>query len=273
MVDEADRMMDLGFEAQLRSIISKLGERQSVFFSATWPSRVQKLVKDFCESPVRVSFQTANRKVRQEVVVCTELEKKKLFFEWLEKAFEKNKILNMKMLVFVETRRAAEALCKQLHYEQYSARSLHGDRDQEEREKVLESFRSGECEILVATDVAQRGLDIKDVNYVVNYSMPKTIEDYVHRIGRTGRAGASGTAVSFLSSDFRASESVRLASGLLKAMEDAGQAPPEALIRLAKSENSEKALPNGCPRLFHAEKGWGFLTSDEIKGVFQGKAW
>ena len=234
MVDEADRMMDLGFEAQLRSIISKLPSRQSVFFSATWPPRVQKLVKDFSQRPVTVSCgTTANKKVTQKVVVCTELEKRQLFFEWLEKLPE----LETKILVFVETRRAAEALCKQLRYEQYSARSLHGDRDQQERQQVLESFRSGECQILVATDVAQRGLDIKDVNYVVNYSMPKTIEDYVHRIGRTGRAGASGTAVSFLSSDFRASESVRLAKGLVKAMEDAHQAPPEPLLRLAKSDS------------------------------------
>merc|ERR1712060_570031 len=118
---------------------------------------------------------------------------------------------NQKVLVFTETKRGADSLCRELQYQQFSAAAIHGDKEQRQRDRILSEFRSGHTNVLVATDVAQRGLDIKDVMYVANYDVPKTIEDYTHRIGRTGRAGATGTAVTFFPADVHTPDIVRMA--------------------------------------------------------------
>merc|ERR1719161_827719 len=123
-----------------------------------------------------------------------------------------------KVLVFTETKRGADALCRELRYQQMSASAIHGDKEQRERDRTLTEFRSGTTNILVATDVAQRGLDIKDVAFVANYDVPKTLEDYIHRIGRTARAGANGTAVTFFPSDEYTPDRIRMARGIMKTM-------------------------------------------------------
>merc|ERR1712023_613657 len=138
-----------------------------------------------------------------------------------------------RILIFTDTKRAADALCRALKQEQFQAVAIHGDKDQRERDRALNAFRNGRTRILVATDVAQRGLDIKDVSYVVNYDMPKSVEDYIHRIGRTGRAGVSGTSVTFFGCDHVTSDKARMARGLAKVIEDTGQTPPEGLLRIA----------------------------------------
>lgn len=241
VIDEADRMLDMGFEPQLRRVSSQLRkERQTLMWSATWPTSIQHLAKDFCkESFVKVSVgisgARANPNVRQDVRVVTELDKKQCFFDWLQEVC-KDSLNQPRILVFTDTKKGADALCRELRYEQFAANSIHGDKDQQERDLILQNFKRGKCQILVATDVAQRGLDIKDVAYVVNYNMPNTVEDYIHRIGRTGRAGAHGVAVSFLTCDFRASENVRMARGLVKVMQDAGQEPAEDLRRFAQTQ-------------------------------------
>eukprot|EP00434_Breviolum_minutum_P044853 symbB.v1.2.040112.t2/scaffold6998.1/size13989/2 len=263
VVDEADRMLDMGFEPQMRQVVSSLPtQRQTLMWSATWPSSIQDLVKDFCkEDPMKISIgmdeARANPNVVQDIRMVTELEKKHAFFNWLQEVSPVGKPAP-RILIFIDTKKGAHALCRELRYEQFAAGEIHGDKDQTERDAMLHNFRKGKCQILVATDVAQRGLDIKDVDYVVNYTMPNTIEDYIHRIGRTGRAGATGIAVSFFSCDFRASDKVRFARRLVKVIEEAKQEVPEALQRFSE-------------RNFHQDKGWGFVTSEEITSLFFGK--
>merc|ERR1712139_580866 len=166
------------------------------------------------------------------VIVMPELHKRQRFFEWLQDISPGGQE-EPRILIFTDTKRAADALCHALKQEQFSAAAIHGDKEQRERDRIMHAFRNGRTSILVATDVAQRGLDIKDVRYVVNYDCPKTVEDYIHRIGRTGRAGAQGTSVTFFGCDYVSQDKVRMARGLVKVMKDAGQAPPQELQRIA----------------------------------------
>jgi len=139
----------------------------------------------------------------------------------------------MKRSSFTESKRGADALCRELQYHQFSANAIHGDKEQRQRDRIMGEFKSGATSVLIATDVAQRGLDIKDVKFVVNYDIPKTHEDYIHRIGRTGRAGAKGTAVTFFPADVHTPDVIRMARNIVKAMRDVKQAPPASLCDIA----------------------------------------
>lgn len=263
VLDEADRMLDMGFEKDIRKIVGQCRpDRQTLMFSATWPTEIQRLARDFCrEAPTMVTIGSTelqcNPDIKQDVRVMPELERRDHFFHWLTELNEQNEIAGAKdvangnsegefaiqnaaekhrskVLVFTDTKRGADAMQRDLRYRGIEAGAIHGDKEQRERERVLHDFKAGRLQILVATDVAQRGLDIKDVKYVVNYDMPKTIEDYVHRIGRTGRAGATGTAITYFSYDFYAPEKVRMAKALCGAMRDVGQAAPDKLKQIAQ---------------------------------------
>merc|ERR1712048_612362 len=135
--------------------------------------------------------------------------------DWIREATSSS---DAKVLVFTETKRGADSLCRELQYQQFSANAIHGDKEQRQRDRILGEFRTGQTPILVATDVAQRGLDIKDVMYVANYDIPKTHEDYIHRIGRTGRAGNKGVAVTFFPADVHTPDVVRMARAIAKTM-------------------------------------------------------
>ncbi len=198
VLDEADRMLDMGFIEDITYIISKVPkERQTMLFSATIPGEIRKLAEEHMRSPQVVS-------VSEDELVLPNT--KQMYFA----VGRKNKIWALcrvldkekpKAIVFAQTKHMVDIIENRLASYGYPAAAIHGDLTQARREKVLGDFRSGKIKVLIATDVAARGLDIEGVNYVINYDIPDSPETYVHRIGRTGRAGKEGRAITFVSSD------------------------------------------------------------------------
>ncbi|KAK4534370.1 hypothetical protein CDCA_CDCA01G0395 [Cyanidium caldarium] len=228
-LDEADRMLDMGFEPQIRQIVEgsdmrPAGQRQTLMFSATFPREIQRLAADFLHAYI---FLTVGRVgsttdfILQRIEFCEDHLKREMLLDLL------NSIQGL-TLVFVDTKRAADALEDWLLRQGYAAASIHGDRTQREREDSLASFRSGKTPILVATDVAARGLDIPNVTHVINYELPSTIDDYVHRIGRTGRAGNQGIATAFVNEKNRG-----VVRELIELLQEAGQEVPGWLTSMA----------------------------------------
>jgi len=167
--------------------------------------------------------------IRQHIEVIPEYEKKSRLKALLQRIMDGSKIL-----IFSETKKGADTLTRDMRIEGWPALCIHGDKKQEERTWVLNEFKNGRAPIMVATDVASRGLDVKDVRYVINYDFPNQIEDYVHRIGRTGRAGSSGSAFSFFTSD-----KFRLAKDLVRVLREANQTVPSDLERLVPNQRDE----------------------------------
>ncbi|SOV16919.1 DNA helicase 60 [Plasmodium sp. gorilla clade G2] len=236
VIDEADRLLDMGFEKQLRKIMTQVNKnKQLLFLTATWPEQVRKLAYDFCSyDPVKIQIGknelTANKNIEQNVIISSSIDMKKKLLDWLKENYENNKIL-----IFCDTKRNCDNLCKELRYHQYNALSIHGDKQQRERDRILNNYKTDRCNILVATDVASRGLDIKNISVVINYDIPNTIEDYIHRIGRTGRAGKKGKSILFFSYDYYIPQKLKFAKELIKLLNKTNQTVPAQLREIAYS--------------------------------------
>ena len=231
IIDEADRMLDMGFIRDVRKIAAMLPEeRQTLLFSATMPAEIAKLAREILYEPERVEIaakSVAVERIEQHVHHISRAAKCDRLIELLA-APELSKVI-----VFTRTKRGADRVARQLAKARIGAEALHGNKSQNARQRTLDRFRSGRLRVLVATDIAARGLDVDDVTHVVNYDLPNEPECYVHRIGRTARAGAAGSAISFCDRDelphLRAIE--RLIKRSLTVVGEAPPADPAAKTR------------------------------------------
>ena len=228
VLDEADKMLDLGFEHQIMKILLDVRpDRQTVMTTASWPDSTRRLAQSYLKQPMIVYVGTldlaAVNTVKQNIIVTTEEEKRSLIQEFLQSLSPKDKVI-----VFVGRKLVADDLASDLSIQGIPVQSLHGDREQCDRDQALEDFRSGGVKILITTDLASRGLDISDVTHVYNYNFPRNIEEYVHRIGRTGRAGKTGESITLVTQD-----DWKIADKLIKILQKANQTVPPNLQSMA----------------------------------------
>jgi ATP-dependent RNA helicase DDX5/DBP2 len=262
VIDEADRLLDMGFEPQLRTMLSQVRpDRQVLMWSATWPKEVRALAQEFMsEETIQVNVGSLDTSANKDVIQIVDVVEKHQKINHvcstvrthMEKPVENEG--ECKILVFTATKRMCDQLADILYEEGWSVGAIHGDKEQKQRDRALAGFKSGHSTILVATDVASRGIHVDDISLVINFDFPNSLEDYVHRIGRTGRCGKKGTAVSLFTEDDRSR-----AKELIKVLREAGQEVPDKL--------QEMSYGNGGGRRFGGYGGFGRY------GNFGGRKW
>ncbi|KAL4976755.1 hypothetical protein BDW66DRAFT_150717 [Aspergillus desertorum] len=234
VLDEADRMFDMGFEPQVMKILSNVRpDRQTVLFSATFPRNMEALARKTLTKPIEIVVggrSVVAPEITQIVEVCNEDKKFIRLLELLGNLYSTDENEDARSLIFVDRQEAADTLLRELMRKGYPCMSIHGGKDQIDRDSTIEDFKAGIFPVLIATSVAARGLDVKQLKLVVNYDAPNHLEDYVHRAGRTGRAGNTGTAVTFLTEDQE-----RYSVDIAKALKQSGQEVPEAVQKLVDS--------------------------------------
>ncbi|KAH7171118.1 Pre-mRNA-processing ATP-dependent RNA helicase PRP5 [Dactylonectria macrodidyma] len=236
VLDEADRMFDMGFEPQVMKIFANMRpDRQTILFSATMPRIIDSLTKKVLKSPVEITVggrSVVAKEIEQIVEVREEATKFLRVLELLGNLYDRDE--DARTLIFVERQEKADDLLKELMMKGYPCMSIHGGKDQIDRDSTISDFKKGVVPILIATSVAARGLDVKQLKLVVNYDAPNHLEDYVHRAGRTGRAGNTGVAVTFVTP-----EQENCAPGIAKALEQSGQPVPERLNDMRKAHREK----------------------------------